>query len=74
MRPLGPRVTPRRARDPQVSYVVDPTAEPGDPLPALVKLLIGIRRKRQERAAAELAGDKPQAEHQAGDGDGGRGE
>ncbi len=54
---------PRRAtRDPQVAYVVDPTAEPGDPLPALVRLLIGIRRKRQERAAAELAGEQNQAQ------------
>ncbi len=51
--------SPRRAtRDPQVAYVVDPTAEPGDPLPALVRLLIGIRRKRQERATAEPAGDQ----------------
>lgn len=68
--------TPRRAtRDPQVSYRVDPDAEPGDPLPALVKLLIGIRRKRQQRAAAELAGDlDPQAQQQAGDGNGGSAE
>ena len=30
---------PTATLDPQVAYVVDPTAEPGDPLPALVRLL-----------------------------------
>ena len=50
---------PRLAtHDPAVVFVVDPTAEPGNPLPALVRLLIGIRNKRRDRTAADLAGEQ----------------
>ncbi len=48
--------------DPAVTFVVDPDAEPGNVLPALVRLLIGIRAKRRARAAAELAGEQNPAQ------------
>jgi hypothetical protein len=46
----------RNAADPRVKFRVDPDAEPGNAAPALARLLIGIDRRRRERAAAELAG------------------
>lgn len=36
-----------------VSFVVDQNAEPGDVLPALARLLIGIEQRRRQRQAAE---------------------
>jgi len=42
-----------------VTFRVDPDAEPGNASPALARLLIGIDRRRRERAAAELAGEQP---------------
>ena len=50
-------ITPRRVTaDPAVTYRVDQDAEPGNPLPALVRLLIGIRDKRRARAAEQGVG------------------
>lgn len=48
--------TPRNAADPVVTFHIDPHAESGNASPALARLLIGIDRRRRERAAAELAG------------------
>ena len=48
----------RNAVDPAVTFHIDPDAEPGNASPALARLLIGIDRRRRERAAAELAGEQ----------------
>ena len=39
----------------QVEFVLDPDAEPGDVVPALAKLLIGLARRRREQLAAASA-------------------
>jgi len=52
----APANSRRNAADPVVTFRIDLAAEPGNASPALARLLIGIDRRRRERAAAELAG------------------
>jgi hypothetical protein len=41
----------------RLDFVVDPDAEPGDVVPAMARLLIGMARQRRERLAAESAAE-----------------
>jgi hypothetical protein len=38
----------------RLEFVVDPDAAPGDVVPAVATVLIGIARRRKEREAVEL--------------------
>ena len=55
---------PRRAPEPVVRFSVDHQAAPGNLLPALARLLIGIdrRRKAQQAQAQQQAGDGTEAQ------------
>ena len=45
-------------QDAQVEFRTDAAAEPGDLLPGLVRLLIALNRRLQERRAEPAAGEE----------------
>jgi hypothetical protein len=52
-----------------VSFYIDADAEPGNVLPILAALLIGIDRRRRERQAMEQAGAQDAQGEQGGQAD-----
>lgn len=53
-----PSGTSRDAADAVVNFQVDADAQPGDVVPTLARLLIGIDRRHRERATAETAAER----------------